>query len=116
MRTKDDHLTELYGLPAFTFPEERDAAGVVLPEADAVAWRIGYDRWTTGERWKNTSLVRAWPVCGVSSVKRRPVTGSLPWLRWARGWSGGGAEACTAACRAFQVQWRSVRGRGRNGW
>ncbi|MER5373371.1 STM4015 family protein [Streptomyces sp. NPDC002553] len=54
MRTKDEHLTELYGLPAFTFPEERDAAGVVLPEADAVAWRIGYDRWTTGERWKDT--------------------------------------------------------------
>ncbi|CAM5397103.1 STM4015 family protein [Streptomyces fumanus] len=54
MRTKDDHLTELYGLPAFTFPEERHAADVVLPEADAVAWRIGYERGTTDERWTDT--------------------------------------------------------------
>ncbi|GAA1163217.1 hypothetical protein GCM10009654_19960 [Streptomyces hebeiensis] len=54
MRTKDDHLTELYGLPAFTFPEERDVAGVLLPEADAVAWRIGYERGTTGELWSDT--------------------------------------------------------------
>ncbi|MBZ6084005.1 STM4015 family protein [Streptomyces olivaceus] len=54
VRTKDDHLTELYGLPAFTFPEERDSAGVTLPEADAVAWRIGYERGTGDERWKDT--------------------------------------------------------------
>lgn len=54
MRTKDDHLTELYGLPAFTFPEEQDVAGVVLPAADAVAWRIGYERGASGERWTDT--------------------------------------------------------------
>lgn len=33
-----DHLAELYGLPAFTFPE--DGAAADLPAPDAVAWRV----------------------------------------------------------------------------
>ncbi|MFJ3640565.1 STM4015 family protein [Streptomyces sp. NPDC090108] len=37
-----DHLQELYGLRAFTFPGP-DAKGDTLPEADEVAWRITGD-------------------------------------------------------------------------
>jgi len=52
MRTQDDHLEELYGLPAFTFPEPGETTG--LPEPDAVAWRIGYERWECEELWVET--------------------------------------------------------------
>ncbi|MFE7980354.1 STM4015 family protein [Streptomyces shenzhenensis] len=51
MRNKDHHLEELYGLPAFTFPEPGETAK--LPEPDAVAWRIGHERWESGEVWKD---------------------------------------------------------------
>ncbi|MFF3850186.1 STM4015 family protein [Streptomyces sp. NPDC002328] len=49
MRTQDEHLEELYGLPAFTFPEPGATAG--LPDPDAVAWRIGHERWKVEELW-----------------------------------------------------------------
>ncbi|MFE2180927.1 STM4015 family protein [Streptomyces sp. NPDC059455] len=52
MRTHDDHLEELYGLPAFTFPAPGETA--TLPEPDAVAWRIGYKRWESEESWVET--------------------------------------------------------------
>ncbi|BCL29046.1 STM4015 family protein [Streptomyces aurantiacus] len=47
MRTHDDHLKELYGLPTFTFPVPGETAG--LPEPDAAAWRIGHERWEEEE-------------------------------------------------------------------
>ncbi|GAB3981505.1 hypothetical protein GCM10029978_082620 [Actinoallomurus acanthiterrae] len=50
MRTQDHHLEELYGLPAFTFPESGETAR--LPEPDAVAWRIGHQRWESEELWE----------------------------------------------------------------
>jgi hypothetical protein len=50
MRTKDQHLDELYGLPVLTFPGP-GAAGQ-LPAADAVAWRIGREMWTSEELWR----------------------------------------------------------------
>lgn len=53
MRTQDHHLEELYGLPAFTFPEHCGVT-TTLPEPDAVAWRIGGERWTTEELWVDT--------------------------------------------------------------
>ncbi|MFB7501037.1 STM4015 family protein [Streptomyces sp. NPDC056161] len=52
MRTQDDHLEELYGLPVLTFPVP--GATAKLPEPDAVAWRIGHERWTCGEPWQDT--------------------------------------------------------------
>ncbi|MFI6638331.1 STM4015 family protein [Streptomyces sp. NPDC050504] len=38
-----EHLEELYGLPAYTFPESGDDSP--LPEAGAVAWRIAGHDW-----------------------------------------------------------------------
>lgn len=52
MKTQDDHLAELYGLPTFTFPASGATAG--LPAADAVAWRIGAERWSCNEVWTET--------------------------------------------------------------
>ncbi|MER7998381.1 STM4015 family protein [Streptomyces sp. NPDC095613] len=52
MKTQDDHLQELYGLPAFTFPPPGETAR--LPEPDAVAWRIGHERWSCREVWEDT--------------------------------------------------------------
>ncbi|UIX33446.1 STM4015 family protein [Streptomyces sp. GQFP] len=52
MRTQDHHLEGLYGLPAFTFPAPGETTR--LPEPDAVAWRIGYERWTSEEPWAET--------------------------------------------------------------
>ncbi|MGW7386445.1 STM4015 family protein [Streptomyces sp. NPDC054794] len=49
MRTQDAHLDELYGLPAFTFPLPGETTR--LPEPDAVAWRIGHERWQSEELW-----------------------------------------------------------------
>ncbi|MFB8177207.1 STM4015 family protein [Streptomyces sp. NPDC055966] len=49
MKTQDDHLEELYGLPAFTFPLPGETTR--LPEPGTVAWRIGHERWTTSEPW-----------------------------------------------------------------
>ncbi|MFF3736962.1 STM4015 family protein [Streptomyces sp. NPDC002566] len=46
--TIGDHLSELYRLPAHTFPGP-DAGG--LPEADAVAWRITSDVYDADEDW-----------------------------------------------------------------
>ncbi|MGW2257207.1 hypothetical protein ACWCXE_04915 [Streptomyces sp. NPDC001780] len=52
MKTQDDHLQELYGLPAFTFPPPGETAR--LPEPDAVAWRVGHERWSCREVWEDT--------------------------------------------------------------
>ncbi|CAL9355645.1 hypothetical protein SUDANB176_00563 [Streptomyces sp. enrichment culture] len=43
------HLEELYGLPAFTFPEPDGAAR--LPEPDAVAWRIAAVTYDAENSW-----------------------------------------------------------------
>jgi Leucine Rich Repeat (LRR) protein len=51
VRTQDDHLEELYGLPVFTFPAPGETTG--LPVSDAVAWRIGHERWAHEEPWKD---------------------------------------------------------------
>ncbi|MFE5923587.1 STM4015 family protein [Streptomyces sp. NPDC056468] len=48
----DDHLEELYGLPALLFPKSGEEARTVEP--DAVAWRIGYRRWEEEELWDET--------------------------------------------------------------
>ncbi|MFH8533979.1 STM4015 family protein [Streptomyces tendae] len=52
MKTQDDHLDELYGLPAHTFPREEDPEQ--LPDPASVAWRIGYERWTHPDPWHKT--------------------------------------------------------------
>ncbi|WP_177240026.1 STM4015 family protein [Streptomyces monashensis] len=49
MKTQDDHLEALSGLPAFTFPLPGETTR--LPEPDTVAWRIGHERWTSSELW-----------------------------------------------------------------
>jgi hypothetical protein len=51
MRTQDDHLEELYGLPACTFPDPGEATR--LAEPDAMAWRIGHPRWESEELWED---------------------------------------------------------------
>ncbi|KAB1145049.1 leucine-rich repeat domain-containing protein [Streptomyces luteolifulvus] len=48
--TIGDHLHELYGLPAFTFPGPD--AKTELPEAGAVAWRITSDVYDADEEWE----------------------------------------------------------------
>lgn len=50
MKTQDHHVEELYGLPACTFPEPGATTG--LPEPNAVAWRIGHERWEAKEEWE----------------------------------------------------------------
>ncbi|MFI0814296.1 leucine-rich repeat domain-containing protein [Streptomyces sp. NPDC021098] len=45
-----DHLEELHGLPAFTFPGPGEAMG--LPVPDAVAWRITM-RYDPSEMWES---------------------------------------------------------------
>ncbi|MFF9098205.1 STM4015 family protein [Streptomyces sp. NPDC014776] len=47
--TIGDHLQELYGLPAFTFPQSGDKPD--LPAASAVAWRIESDTYDAEEDW-----------------------------------------------------------------
>ncbi|MGV9626692.1 STM4015 family protein [Streptomyces sp. NPDC003487] len=47
--TIGDHLSELYGLPAFTFPQSGDKPD--LPAASAVAWRIESDTYDAEEDW-----------------------------------------------------------------
>ncbi|MEU6814187.1 STM4015 family protein [Streptomyces sp. NPDC046860] len=47
--TINQHLGELYGLPAFDFPDAE--AEVELPEPDAVAWRIAGDVYDAEEEW-----------------------------------------------------------------
>jgi hypothetical protein len=47
--TIGDHLQELYGLPAFTFPGPDEK--VTLPAADAVAWRVTGDVYDAEEEW-----------------------------------------------------------------
>ncbi|WP_431971348.1 STM4015 family protein [Nocardia sp. bgisy134] len=54
--TIGDHLQEFGGLPAFTFPDaETDAKkkqnSVVLPEPDAVAWRLSVETYDAKETW-----------------------------------------------------------------
>ncbi|WP_431953870.1 STM4015 family protein [Nocardia lijiangensis] len=54
--TIGDHLQEFGGLPAFTFPDaETDAKkkkkSVVLPEPDAVAWRLSVETYDAQETW-----------------------------------------------------------------
>ncbi|WP_367325547.1 STM4015 family protein [Streptomyces sp. HUAS ZL42] len=48
--TIGDHLQELYGLPAFTFPGPD--AKTELPEAGSVAWRITSDVYDADEEWE----------------------------------------------------------------
>ncbi|MET9734373.1 STM4015 family protein [Streptomyces sp. NPDC006458] len=48
--TIGDHLQELYGLPAFTFPGPDEEAK--LPAADAVAWRVTSDVYDADEEWE----------------------------------------------------------------
>ncbi|CAL9656015.1 STM4015 family protein [Streptomyces sp. enrichment culture] len=52
MKTQDEHLDGLYGLPAHTFPQEEDQEQ--LPDPASVAWRIGYERWTHPDPWHET--------------------------------------------------------------
>ncbi|WP_236239332.1 STM4015 family protein [Streptomyces sp. CC228A] len=47
----EGHLTESYGLPVFDFPRPGEERAAVLPEADAVAWRIGADAYDSEESW-----------------------------------------------------------------
>ncbi|MFJ8086539.1 STM4015 family protein [Streptomyces sp. NPDC096205] len=49
--TIGDHLQELYGLPAFTFPGPGEKE-TVLPAADAVAWRVTSDVYDADEEWE----------------------------------------------------------------
>lgn len=49
--TIGDHLDELYGLPAYTFPGP-NAPQTDLPDADAVAWRITSDVYDADEDWE----------------------------------------------------------------
>ncbi|GGL24431.1 STM4015 family protein [Nocardia jinanensis] len=44
------HLTELAGLPAFDFPRSVETP-TDLPAADAVAWRLSVDSWTSKRSW-----------------------------------------------------------------
>ncbi|MFE1443669.1 STM4015 family protein [Streptomyces sp. NPDC058739] len=48
--TIGEHLRELYGLPAFTFPGPGEEAK--LPAADAVAWRVTSDVYDADEEWE----------------------------------------------------------------
>ncbi|MFF0203978.1 STM4015 family protein [Streptomyces sp. NPDC005017] len=48
--TIGEHLRELYGLPAFTFPGPDEEAK--LPAADAVAWRVTSDVYDADEEWE----------------------------------------------------------------
>ncbi|MFD4574595.1 STM4015 family protein [Streptomyces sp. NPDC058417] len=48
--TIGDHLHDLYRLPAHTFPGPA-AKSAVLPEADAVAWRVTSDVYDADEDW-----------------------------------------------------------------
>ncbi|MGW0931994.1 STM4015 family protein [Streptomyces sp. NPDC002644] len=47
--TVNDHLDELYGLPAFTFPEAGQETG--LPDPETVAWRIAVEIDEPEESW-----------------------------------------------------------------
>ncbi|MFJ3233920.1 STM4015 family protein [Streptomyces sp. NPDC086787] len=48
--TIGDHLHELYGLPAHTFPDSGESTDG-LPEAEAVAWRVSSDMYGEEESW-----------------------------------------------------------------
>ncbi|MFI9150071.1 STM4015 family protein [Streptomyces sp. NPDC053367] len=50
--TIGDYLQELYGLPAFTFPDPDDKE-TVLPAAHAVAWRVSGDVYDAEEEWES---------------------------------------------------------------
>ncbi|NKI45382.1 STM4015 family protein [Streptomyces physcomitrii] len=47
-----EHLQELHGLPAFTFPGPDDESGAALPDAGTVAWRIASDVYDSEEPWE----------------------------------------------------------------
>ncbi|MFD7446853.1 STM4015 family protein [Streptomyces sp. NPDC059909] len=49
--TISGHLQELYGLPAFDFPDA-DAGADRLPDPASVAWRIGVDSYESDEAWE----------------------------------------------------------------
>ncbi|MFF3067832.1 STM4015 family protein [Kitasatospora sp. NPDC057904] len=56
--TVNDHIEEFHGLPVFDFAEaveREEAAAGTLPQATAVAWKVGLDydsEGTFGERWQ----------------------------------------------------------------
>lgn len=50
--TVNDHLDELYGLPAFTFPEAGEETA--LPEPETVAWRVAVEVYESAESWAET--------------------------------------------------------------
>jgi hypothetical protein len=47
--TVNQHLDELDGLPAFTFPEPGEE--IALPEPGAVAWRVAVEAFESEEQW-----------------------------------------------------------------
>ncbi|NBM16906.1 STM4015 family protein [Streptomyces sp. GC420] len=46
-----EHLRELDGLPAFTFPHAGEESGRPLPDAGSVAWRVAIHSWESEETW-----------------------------------------------------------------
>ncbi|MFI1183178.1 STM4015 family protein [Streptomyces sp. NPDC020799] len=49
-----EHLQELHGLPAFSFPfEDTEEELAELPAPEAVAWRVGVDAYESEEPWQD---------------------------------------------------------------
>ncbi|MFE7032430.1 STM4015 family protein [Streptomyces sp. NPDC057621] len=67
MKCFDNHLKELFGLPALLFPQTGEAAGLVEP--GAVAWRIGYPRWEVDEELWNETFDRFCAEIDVTQVR-----------------------------------------------
>ncbi|MFI1801270.1 STM4015 family protein [Streptomyces sp. NPDC020379] len=48
-----EHMRELHGLPAFSFPFEAGTEPAGLPAPEAVAWRVAVDAYDSEEQWQD---------------------------------------------------------------